>query len=86
MKNFTTIRKSLEGRLHLKSRNQRSPPTQQGTTEGNRLQTAALYKQSGVPWGWALGMPARLAQMEERRSAEREVVSSNPGRTINQGL
>ena len=29
---------------------------------------------------------ARLAQLEERRSAEREVVSSNPGRTINQGL
>ena len=29
---------------------------------------------------------ARLAQLEERWSAEREVVSSNPGRTINQGL
>ena len=29
---------------------------------------------------------ARLAQLGERRSAEREVVSSNPGRTINQGL
>ena len=29
---------------------------------------------------------ARLAQLEERWSAEREVVSSNPGRTISQGL
>ena len=29
---------------------------------------------------------ARLAQLEKRRSAEREVASSNPGRTINQGL
>ena len=29
---------------------------------------------------------ARLAQLEERRSAEWEVVSSNSGRTINQGL
>ena len=29
---------------------------------------------------------ARLAQLEERRSSEREVASSNPGRTINQGL
>ena len=28
----------------------------------------------------------RLAQLEERRSADREIVSSNPGRTINQGL
>ena len=27
-----------------------------------------------------------LAQLEEGRSAEREVVSSNPRRTINQGL
>ena len=26
---------------------------------------------------------ARLAQLEKRRSAEQEVVSSNPGRTIN---
>ena len=29
---------------------------------------------------------ARLAQLGERRSAEREVVSSNPGRTNTQGL
>ena len=29
---------------------------------------------------------ARLAQLEERRFAERDVVSSNPGRIINQGL
>ena len=29
---------------------------------------------------------ARLAQLGERLSAEREVVSSNPVRTINQGL
>ena len=29
---------------------------------------------------------ARLAQLKERRSAEREYVSSNPGRTINQSL
>ena len=29
---------------------------------------------------------ALLAQLGERRSAEREVVSSNPGRTINPGL
>ena len=29
---------------------------------------------------------ARLAQLGERRSAEREDVSSNPGRIINQGL
>ena len=29
---------------------------------------------------------ARLAQLVERRSAEREVVSSNPGRTNIQGL
>ena len=29
---------------------------------------------------------ARLAQLGERRSAEQEAVSSNPGRTINQGL
>ena len=29
---------------------------------------------------------ARLAQLEERRSHERDVVSSNRGRTINQGL
>ena len=29
---------------------------------------------------------ARLAQLEERRSAERDVVSSNSGRTINQDL
>ena len=29
---------------------------------------------------------ARLAQLVERRSAEREVVSSNPGRTNTQGL
>ena len=36
---------------------------------------------------WALIVTAaRLAQLEERRSAEREVLSSNPGRTINQGL
>ena len=28
----------------------------------------------------------RLAQLEERWSAEREVVTSNPGRTIKQGL
>ena len=28
----------------------------------------------------------RLAQLEERRSAERKVVSSNPDRAINQGL
>lgn len=28
----------------------------------------------------------RLAQLEDRRFAEREVVSSNAGRTINQGL
>ena len=27
-----------------------------------------------------------LAQLEKRRSAEWEVVSLNPGRTINQGL
>ena len=26
---------------------------------------------------------ARLTQLEERRSAERQVVSSNPGQTIN---
>ena len=32
------------------------------------------------------GTAARLAQLGERRSAEGEVVSSNPGRTINQGL
>ena len=30
--------------------------------------------------------PARLAQLGERRSAEREVASSNPGRTNTQGL
>ena len=29
---------------------------------------------------------ARLAQLGERRSAEREVASSNPGRTNTQGL
>ena len=29
---------------------------------------------------------ARLAQLEERRSAQRKVFSSNPARTINQGL
>ena len=29
---------------------------------------------------------ARLAQLEKRRSAEREVLSSNPGRTNTQGL
>ena len=29
---------------------------------------------------------ARLAQLEEHQSAEQEVVSSNPGRTIKQGL
>ena len=29
---------------------------------------------------------ARLAQSDECRSAEREVVSSNPGRTTNQGV
>ena len=29
---------------------------------------------------------ARLAQLRERRSAEREVASSNPGRTNTQGL
>ena len=29
---------------------------------------------------------SRLAQLEERGSAEREVVSSKPDRTINQGL
>ena len=29
---------------------------------------------------------ARLAQLGERRSAEREVASSNPGRTNSQGL
>ena len=29
---------------------------------------------------------ARLAQLGERRPAEREVVSSNPGRTNTQGL
>ena len=28
----------------------------------------------------------RLAQLEERRSAEREAVSSNPGQKTNQGL
>ena len=36
---------------------------------------------------WALIVTAaRLAQLEERRSAEREVLSSNLGRTINQSL
>ena len=29
---------------------------------------------------------ARLAQLGERRSAKREIASSNPGRTNNQGL
>ena len=33
-----------------------------------------------------LSTAARLAQLEERWSAERKVVSSDPGRTINQGL
>ena len=32
------------------------------------------------------GPPARLAQLGERPSAEREVTSSNPGRTNTQGL
>ena len=32
------------------------------------------------------GLAARLAQLGERRSAEREVVSSNLGRTNTQGL
>ena len=33
-----------------------------------------------------LSIPARLAQLGERRSAEREAVGSNPGRTNTQGL
>ena len=30
--------------------------------------------------------PARLAQWDKRRSAEREAVGSNPGRTKTQGI
>ena len=35
------------------------------------------------PMQWFSSTTARLAQLEERRSAKREVVSSNPARTIN---
>ena len=38
-------------------------------------------------WGPPRPLPAaRLAQLGERRSAERKVASSNPGRTNTQGL
>ena len=41
-----------------------------------------------VVWGrgGGGGTVARLAQLGERRSAEREVAGSNPGRTNTQGL
>ena len=46
-----------------------------------------------LPWhlknsnnSYLITPPAWLAQLGERRSAEREVVGSNPGRTNTQGL
>ena len=39
-----------------------------------------------VVWGRGGGTVARLAQLGERRSAERGVAGSNPGRTNTQGL
>ena len=44
--------------------------------------TKFTYRRRAPLFDWA----AWLAQLGERRSAEREVVGSNPGRTNTQGL
>ena len=50
-----------------------------------RIQTQLQQKQK--QWSKFIHLTAaRLAQLGERRSAEREAVGSNPGRTNTQGL
>ena len=46
---------------------------------------SACFNAKSKDCGWNKA-PARLAQLEERRSDEREFASSNPGRTNTQGL
>ena len=51
-----------------------------------RMQSLNKSAEKELQGSDVLGTAARLAQLGERRSAEREVVSSNPGRTNTQGL
>ena len=53
-----------------------------GTTINSLCRSAFFAVISPVGYKPLRLTAARLAQLEERRSTEREVVSSNPGRTI----
>ena len=50
------------------------------------LALSATHRKLCVLWSLGRSTAAWLAQLGERRSTEREVAGSNPGRTNTQGL